>query len=660
MEISESSKVQKSKSFSYVSRFVLTWLGILLIILIFLYLIYIIERYILFYPINNFIKILLNIFLSSEKISKNKNIFIFTIIIIVLIHIKFFQIIINSLIFISGGVFSRFYFYNDFVKIINQQISSAKELSVCLFLSNKKDMVKYYINILLFQKAFNINKQKENKTFVLKQFQFSEILNNIIFLFDQFKSKNYQDENIQNNLINKLNSYQKAILPYTQFSYFDIIFKFNYNKTQSFLKELFINSFENRVCENINISQDFNAYIIYPEKNNGDNENNNNINIKTLIIYCGQNAFCAEMFAINKENIKFFLLIKQSTILLWNYSGYGSRKGFPSFASIDKDVEDLKNFIIKNYSEYKIIIHGISIGGYPAIKLAKILNEFNDKFKSNVCLIADRTYSGIDLIVETFSDKFGYILKYIYNFLFIKFFYHSDNVYNYIDVPLENKFIFFDENDNVINYDKSSLVYNLTVKYYNEIILPKISGFKEYKRLNNMTNIDFINIKTNMKKIKKSINDENFNILYKNILKIDLDKFIMYFLVFGYPFNQNKEVFYDKTIFAKNYIDIPLKLRDIYDKNKIIFTTNLFDFFSDLNFLFIKSNLVIPFTDKEIISFKYNNEAKEFILQGTINESLLKYFGFVHRIFCEHNGTWNNNDEIYLQKFLELKGFINS
>ena len=357
MELSESTKEQKSKSFSYIRRFVLTWFGILLIILIFSYLIYIIERYVLFYPINKFLKLVLNIFISSEKISKNKNIFIFTIIIIVLIHIKFFQIIIISIIFISGGILSRFYFYKEFIKIINQQISNAKELSICLFLSNKKDMIKYYSNILLFQKVLNINKQKENKTFIIKQFQFSEILNNIISLFEQFKSKNYQDENIQNNLINKLNSYQKAILPYTQFSYFDKIFKFNYNKTQSFLKELFINSFKNRVCENINISQNFNAYIIYPEKNNENKENNENININTLIIFCGQNAFCAEMFAINKENIKFFLSIKETTILLWNYSGYGSRKGFPSFSNIDKDVEDLKNFIIKNYSEYKIIIH---------------------------------------------------------------------------------------------------------------------------------------------------------------------------------------------------------------------------------------------------------------------------------------------------------------
>ncbi len=134
----------------------------------------------------------------------------------------------------------------------------------------------------------------------------------------------------------------------------------------------------------------------------------------------------------------------------------------------------------------------------------------------------------------------------------------------------------------------------------------------------------------------------------------------MCFLVFCYPFNINKEIFYDKISFAKNYIDVPLILKEIYEKNKINFNTSLYEFFSDLNFLFIKSNLVIPFTEKEIISFKYDNESKEFILQENVNESLLKYFGFVHRIFCDHNGTWSNNDEIYIKTFLESKGFINT
>jgi hypothetical protein len=345
------------------------------------------------------------------------------------------------------------------------------------------------------------------------------------------------------------------------------------------------------------------------------------------------------------------------TLLFWNYAGYGSRKGFPSFTSIDNDIEELKNYIINNYSGYKIIIHGISIGGYPAIKLAKILNE-NDKFKSNVCLIADRTYSDIDLIVETFSDKFGYILKNIYNLFFPKLLYYSDNIQNYIDVPLENKFIFFDEEDKIINYKKASLIYNLTTKYYKEIILPKISKYKQFIKLKNMTKSEFNSIKLNIKRIKNSVKDDNFIMLYKNINRNDIEQFLMFFLVFGYPFNINKEIFYDKTIFAKYYIDIPLIFKNIYEENKINFNTNLFDFFSALNFLFIKSNLSIPFNDKEIIGFKFNNDEKEFNLQKNFNESLLKYFGFVHRIFCEHNGNWNNNDELYLQKFLELKGFI--
>ena len=372
------------------------------------------------------------------------------------------------------------------------------------------------------------------------------------------------------------------------------------------------------------------------------------------------NAFFVEMFSLFKDNIEFFLIIIETTILLWNYKGFGTRKGFPSFASIDKDVEDLKNYIIKNFYNYKIIIHGISIGGYPAIKLAKILNEFNDKFRNNVCLIADRTYSDIDLIAESFSDNYGYVLKNIYDFLFPKFFYHSDNIQNYIDVPFENKFIFFSEDDNIIIYNKSSLVYNLTLKYYEDIILPKISKYKQFDKLNNMTNNEFNNIKVNMKRIKNIINDDNFMALFKNINKNDKCQFLMFFLIFGFPFNIRKEIFYEKKLFAKNYIDIPIIFKNIYENNSINFNTNLFDFFSDLNFLFIKSNLSIPFNDEQIMHFKYNNDEKEFVLQEDINESLLKYFGFVHQIFCEHNGNWSNNDKLYIIKFLELKGFINT
>ena len=660
MEISELTKKKTQNIFS-ILKSLITWFGLFLIIFIFLYSLYLIEKfflYVIYSIIYNILDFFIGKIISYKIIALNNNIFWLSIVLLILIHIKFFQIIILSFTFLAGGIFSSF-FCDDFKEIINKQIDSSQKLENCLYFSMNQNMLKYYNRLLIFQKAFNNQKKYENKTFEIKQYQFSEILNNIIILFQKYREKNYQDENLKNNIMNQLKVYQKAISPYKNASFIDKIIKFNNTNSMLFMKELLINSFENRVCNVINISYGFDIYIIYPEQNGNENNNQNNSNIKTLVIYCGQNASIAEMFSINKNNIKFFLGIKEYTIILWNYKGYGSRKGFPSFSNIDKDVEDLKNYIIKNYAEYKIIIHGISIGGYPAIKLAKILNEYNDKYKSNVCLIADRTYSDIDLIVESFNVNYGYILKKIYNFLFPKYFYHSDNIQNYIDVHLENKFIFFDEEDKKIIYNKSSLVYNLTIKYYKEIVLPKISKYKQYNKLNNMTKKEFDEIKLNMKRIKNSINDDNFRIIFKNMNIIDKEKFLIFFLVFGYPFNINKEIFYEKKLFVKTYIEIPLILRNIYELNKICFNTILFDFFSDLNFLFIKSNLTIPFNDKEIMSFKYNNDNKEFILQEDVNGSLLKYFGFVHRIFCDHNGTWNNNDELYLKKFLELKGFIN-
>ena len=459
MEISESTKSKQPKKITYIISSIITSFGILLIFVLIIYSLYLLERYALFFPINKFLRLIFIPFISSDI----NFVGIISILLSVFIHIKIFQIIIRSFVFLFGGIFARIYFYEEFIKVINQQIESAKELHTCLFLLTNNNMIKYFNNLLLFQKALNNLKKEKNGTFEIKQFQFSEILNSIVFLFKKYQEKNYEDEKIQNNLINKLILYQKSILPYTQFSFLDKFFKFYYYRTQSFLKELFLISFNNRVCSEVIISQDFKAYMIYPEENGIIKSNNSNL--KTLLIFCGQNAFNVELFSINKNNIQFFLDIKEMTILLWNYTGYGTRNGIASFSNIDKDVKELKNYIINNYPEYKIIIHGISIGGYPAIKLAKSLNEFSPKYKANLCLITDRTYSDIDLIVERFNNNYGHILKNIYNFIFPKFWYQSDNVQKYIDVFYENKFVFYNEDDKIIKYYKSSLIYNLTAGY---------------------------------------------------------------------------------------------------------------------------------------------------------------------------------------------------
>ena len=79
-------------------------------------------------------------------------------------------------------------------------------------------------------------------------------------------------------------------------------------------------------------------------------------------------------------------------------------------------------------------------------------------------------------------------------------------------------------------------------------------------------------------------------------------------------------------------------MRKIVESNKNIFNNILKIFISDLNFLFIKSNLNIPFNDEEIINFNYNNDNNEFRLQEGFQDNLMKYFGYVHRISCGYNG----------------------
>ena len=78
-----------------------------------------------------------------------------------------------------------------------------------------------------------------------------------------------------------------------------------------------------------------------------------------------------------------------------------------------------------------------------------------------------------------------------------------------------------------------------------------------------------------------------------------------------------------------------------------------------MNYLFIKSNLNIPFNEEEIFNFSYYNDNKDFALQEGLQENILKYFGYVHRLFCEHNGTLKDSDEKYLSKYFISNGFIN-
>ena len=621
----------------------------ILIIIILGYIIYFIERYLLFFPIYFLIKIIIKIFYSYiDDLDFFLN--ILSIIIVLILQIFLLKIIILSVIFLSGGIFARFKYYEIFKDFINEQRTFAIKSINYLYDSSPNFAINYLIKtmneICKFQKAFNNLKNIKNSSFEIKEYHFGDYLNEIITQYNKYKQENYNSKEITNKLIENLKQYQINLEHYTKFSYIDIITKFKYIQSLQLFEELMLYSFKNRKCFSVKISDDFSAYIIYPEIKNSD--------VKTLVIFCGQNAFFVEKLCLYQNNIQFYLNIKELTILVWNYKGFGLRSGFPSFNSIEKDVEELREYIDKYYKDYKIIIHGISIGGYPAIKLKNILN--NNK---NVCLIADRTYADMDLLAGTYV-KYGKIL---YNIFFPKFLYKSDNIQNYIDIPIGNKIIFFDENDKIIDYSQSSLINNLTKKYYSEIILPKISNYNQYKNIINIF-AEKNNLHTELRRVKNYSKanklNENTLLFIKNLNKNinNIENFLMYFLVFGYPFNIKKEINYDKITFAKNYINFPEIMRKMVENNKNIFNNNLKNLISDLNFLFIKSNLNIPFNDEEIINFNYNNDNNEFSLQEGFQDNLMKYFGYVHRISCGHNGILKDEDEKYLKKYLIINQFI--
>ena len=68
----------------------------------------------------------------------------------------------------------------------------------------------------------------------------------------------------------------------------------------------------------------------------------------------------------------------------------------------------------------------------------------------------------------------GNYLKILYNFLF--YFTNSDNVRDYINIK-DKKNIFYDENDEIINFINSSLLFGVIQQYFKDIIIQKLIKF---------------------------------------------------------------------------------------------------------------------------------------------------------------------------------------
>ena len=667
MEINENIEKKKIEINSFT-----TYFGYFLIFISSIYLIFLFEKYVLFFPI----KIpLIYIFQYSNLRIHNIYINSFSILIVIYFHILLFQKCILSIIFLIGGFAKRNIMYLNFKKFIELIIYRLKNIITSFKSENFSTVETYFENILKFHKTYNQLKLN-GITFEIETSKFGDILNELVFIYQQFKDKNFKFDNEKdkeniNGFFQRINELIKKFKPYTEFSFIQIYTLFNYSNVLNHMSIQLLDEFSPRITNIINISKNFNAWLISPDPTLTLEEYNNNNNLnkeKILIIFCNQNAVCSEMNLLSKNNIKYYLDIKKTSILLWNYQGFGNRKGFTTFKNIDNDINLLVKYIRREFSDYKIIIHGISIGGYSSIKLALELED-----EKNIILIADRTYGDINLIIKDLS--YGNFLEKIYQFLFPKFFYNTSNVFNYLKVK-GKKIILFDENDETINYN-SSLFFNLNLEYFHKIIYPEIVKFfnKETFLCSNLNYneysflILFLENKKDLYELKNDIkylyehksnlnkNDDLTKYFVTQLYETNLQNFIIFFLSLGFPFNKYKEIPYDKEEFNKLYKSIPTQMKKIFVLYNNLFSERLKDFLSKLNLLFVKINLESSITDQDISSFSYELE-QDFQVKKNLNEIINIYFGSVHRIFCGHNGTLNNNDEEFLNDYFESKQFI--
>ena len=613
---------------------------ILLAIILFIILLYLLERYLLYNIIYSLLLFISHIF-HLEKYNifsiKFESIFL-----LIYFHILLIRLIVLSIVFIQGGLFKKLLVseqFNSFIITIHDLIHQTIN-SLAL---NKLNEFKYFMNQLDILKKSIENIKIKKSDWKINNYDFENDLNNSCVLYYIYKANN-SSENLEN-LFEALKTLYNNIEKFPALPIYKKIFFSNYEDSLLLMEQYMMNSFITHSVRKININKDFDIYLISPKIEN-------KIGNKILSIFCNQNALCCEFYSISKDNIDYYLHKLNCTIIIWNYKGFGLRKGYTTFSSIDKDVNILSNYIKNNFNKYKIIIHGCSIGGYSSIKLTqKLLNELND-----VILISDRTFGDIKSIVH--SLNFHEILDIIYAIIFPKWYFKYSNIDNYININHDKKLILFDASDEIIKYNPASLVFNITKRYYNDIIKPKLNIYNKYFSLI----MNSPKLKENLKQLAIDCNEENFDnngrifIQHLSYFINTIEEFFMFFIIFGFPFNRNKEINPKLDKFKNEYTKIPIIFKQFLDKNKDFIEKEIIDIILAFNFLYTKINLNTEISDEDILNLKYEKNNIN-IEQNHIKE-LKKYFGYVHRITCGHNGKLKEYDYTIIKEFLKNNNFI--
>ena len=613
---------------------------ILLAIILFIILLYLLERYLLYNIIYSLLLFISHIF-HLEKYNifsiKFESIFL-----LIYFHILLIRLIVLSIVFIQGGLFKKLLVseqFNSFIITIHDLIHQTIN-SLAL---NKLNEFEYFMNQLDILKKSIENIKIKKSDWKINNYDFENDLNNSCVLYYIYKANN-SSENLEN-LVEALKTLYNNIEKFPALPIYKKIFFPNYEDSLLLMEQYMMNSFITHSVQKININKDFDIYLISPKIEN-------KIGNKILSIFCNQNALCCEFYSISKDNIDYYLHKLNCTIIIWNYKGFGLRKGYTTFSSIDKDVNILSNYIKNNFNKYKIIIHGCSIGGYSSIKLTqKLLNELND-----VILISDRTFGDIKSIVH--SLNFHEILDIIYAIIFPKWYFKYSNIDNYININHDKKLILFDASDEIIKYNPASLVFNITKRYYNDIIKPKLNIYNKYFSLI----MNSPKLKENLKQLAGDCNEENFDnngrifIQHLSYFINTIEEFFMFFIIFGFPFNRTKEINPKLDKFKNEYTKIPIIFKQFLDKNKDFIEKEIIDIILAFNFLYTKINLNTEISDEDILNLKYEKNNIN-IEQNHIKE-LKKYFGYVHRITCGHNGKLKEYDYTIIKEFLKNNNFI--
>jgi len=128
--------------------------------------------------------------------------------------------------------------------------------------------------------------------------------------------------------------------------------------------------------------------------------------LDTAVLFCNPNAGYYEYAHIFQKQWIDFYLGRGINVILWNYRGYGRSGGNPKPELLLSDGELIVKYLREECKVSKLILHGESLGGAIATRLAaKLRVDF---------LFADRTFGSLDKVAAVVAFKSaGEVLNYL-------------------------------------------------------------------------------------------------------------------------------------------------------------------------------------------------------------------------------------------------------